>query len=149
MIQPGGGSDHMTTLLRIVLWTLLIFGAGFWIGRSTVNREVTTEPEITVEAPDEPGRRELIRTTRRVIENYKDTLKLSGEQIEKLKPLFVRTGQEMAAIPKHSPLRLGALERFHREMEPVLSEEQRKLSTEILKSASASQNQTDQQTGNQ
>ena len=132
------------TISRIGLWVLLIFGLGFWVGRmSTVRWKMevvgandTPDSSTTLDESDlveDVTRREMIRATRRVMENYRSTLGLSSEQVGTVKPIFIRAGQEMAKLPKQSPLRMGVLQRFHEQLQPHLTEEQKKLSEDILK----------------
>lgn len=131
-----------TTLIRISLWVVLIFGLGIAVGRLTSPLGKTDVVEGAAFEESTPGeaiseeeatRRETIRSTRRVMQNYATALSLSEEQIAATKPLFIRCGQEMAKLPKQSPLRRGVLQKFHEQLAPHLNAEQKKRSDDILK----------------
>jgi hypothetical protein len=131
-----------STLIRISLWVVLIFGLGIAVGRLTSSHGKSDAIEdrefdelVSVEAipAEEATRRETIRSTRRVMQNYATALSLSEEQIAATNPLFIRCGQEMAKLPKQSPLRRGVLQKFHEQLAPHLNPEQKKLSDDILK----------------
>jgi hypothetical protein len=92
--------------------------------------ESVTEEEIPAE---EATRRETIRSTRRVMQNYATALSLTEEQVTATKPLFIHCGKEMAKLPKQSPLRRGVLQKFHEQLAPHLNAEQKKRSDDILK----------------
>ena len=135
-----------STLIRISLWVVLIFGLGVAVGRLTSsrgkadaigNKEFDESVSVEVIPAEEVTRRETIRSTRRVMQNYATALSLSEEQIAATKPLFIHCGQEMAKLPKQSPLRRGLLQKFHEQLAPHLNAEQKKLSDEILKKTSA------------
>jgi hypothetical protein len=135
-----------STLIRISLWVVLIFGLGIAVGRLTSphgKMDAAEGAAFDESAPreaipeEEATRRETIRSTRRVMQNYATALSLSEEQIAATNPLFIRCGQEMAKLPKQSLLRRGVLQKFHEQLAPHLNSEQKKLSDEILKKTSA------------
>ena len=106
----------------------VIFVCGFLAGRLTAPTPAS-EPSIeTEESPSDAS----LATSRRVMRRYIEDLKLTREQSRQLRPLFEAAGQRMVLLPKNSEDRLRELERFHKEMDPVLTPEQRIISKQIL-----------------
>lgn len=106
----------------------VVFVCGFLAGRLTAPTPLA-EPAIeTIETPTDAS----LATSRRVMRRYIEDLDLTREQSRQLRPLFESTGKRMVLLPKNSEDRLRELERFHKEMDPVLSPEQRIISKEIL-----------------
>ena len=132
--------------LRVVLLLLVIFASGVWVGHLATERwggegeelaweeEVDDEADSTTEAIDAPPtRREMIQNTKRVAQRYRDSLQLTEEQVEALRPYFIEAGKAMMELPSNSPLRIGVLEQLHREIRPLLDDEQKVLSDEIVR----------------
>lgn len=110
----------------------VVFVCGFLSGRLTAPRGESTEV-VVPEAPAPAGA--AVATSRRVMKRYAEDLELSREQTRELRPLFEKAGARMLPLAKNSEARLKELERFHAELEPQLTPQQREKARAILESA--------------
>jgi hypothetical protein len=120
---------------------LLIFDLGFWAGRISTARwqmEIIHEKGIAPISASSAGSTSVAENpavkggARRALENLTSRLELTPAQVSATMPIFIRTGQEMANLPKMSPHRLNVLSRFYEELQPHLTEQQKLLSKDIL-----------------
>lgn len=109
----------------------VVFVCGFLSGRLTAPPTVVVEPTTVGDSESKVVR----NVNRRVMSRYAEDLELAPEQLRLLRPMFEATGERMQGIPKDSEARLQELRRFHEEMSPHLTEEQRGKAREILEQA--------------
>lgn len=109
----------------------VVFACGFLSGRLTAPRFVVVETAT----PHNPEPMEIHNVNRRVMNRYADDLGLTAEQVRLLRPMFEATGERMFGIPRNSEARLKELDRFHAEIDPHLTEEQRVKARAILEMA--------------
>lgn len=133
--------------LRLVLLIAGIFVLGAAAGHLATKRwqspmaEDSPPSSASAAAEDSGDRRQIIRATRKVMEQYRATLSLTDDQMEKVKPMFVSAGLEMGNLSKDSPLRFGVIANLHEAMRPLLNPHQRELCEEILAKARQNHNQ--------
>lgn len=128
--------------LRLVLLTGGIFLLGALAGHmATLRWSAVPEQAITestsadgdeASSAEDSSRRQVIRSTRKVMEQYRTTLGLTERQMDEVKPHFVEAGMAMGRLPKDSPNRVDVIARLHEQIRPLLNEDQRKLCDDVL-----------------
>lgn len=117
-------------IIRIVCALAVIFSLGIWVGRMTapegkiVRLNAQGKEIVMKENGRERGTR-ADKVTVLVVKRYKAELELTREQLEEMRPLFMAAGKEMVNYPAYSEERIEILRRFHKQIEPMLDEDQR------------------------
>ena len=117
--------------VRIVCALVVIFSMGIWVGRLTapeskVVRLNAQGKEIVVEENGRERGTRADKVTVQVVKRYKAELDLSREQLEEMRPLFMEAGKKMVVHPAYSDERIQILTEFHKQIESLLNEEQKK-----------------------
>jgi glutathione S-transferase len=110
----------------------LAFVCGFLSGRLTAPRG-DASPVVVADEPSPPDA--SVATSRRVMRRYAEDLGLSREQVRELRAMFEAAGRRMVPLEKNSEARLKELERFHAELEPHLTPEQREKARAMLENS--------------
>jgi len=130
----------MRTRLVLLLTALFLLGAlaGHLATRRWADPYPETSRTVLEDSDFEPqSRREMMRATRRVMDNYRAVLKLTDADMENLKPHFAESAMKMGELPGDSPLRLDVLKQFHESIRATLplGDDQKKALDEILRRA--------------
>jgi hypothetical protein len=116
-------------VIRITVLMLIIFASGVWVGRRWA-------PEPALEMRADPAVIErLPSNVRKVTARYIAELELNEAQQKQVVPLIEKAARELVKLPKNSPQRLAALERFHDDLARHLTKEQREKALAILEAA--------------
>ncbi len=115
-------------VVRIVVALMAIFVMGIWVGRMTAPKEVEVV-EVVPEKGGDPTERkrgtQADRVSVKVVQRYRAALDLTDAQLEELRPVFIRSGRDMAKYPAKSEGRFKMLLKFHEAIKPSLTEEQK------------------------
>lgn len=127
---------------RLVFLIAGIFLLGALAGHLATRRWLASPaPAITESNADDADaasattdatRRQTIRSTRKVMDQYRITLGLTERQMEQVKAHFVEAGMAMSRLPKDSPSRIEVIARLHAQIRPLLNDDQRKLCDDVL-----------------
>lgn len=121
--------NHPWMVVRIGLVLAAIFSLGVWVGRMTA-----PVPVASFDAPSDTDSASSPHM-RKVVGRYRHEVGLSEQQLESMREHFLEADREMRGLARDSPERVKVIERFHREIAPILNEEQQRRADALLEDA--------------
>ena len=121
--------SHTWVIVRIGLALAAIFSLGVWAGR------MTAPSPIEVDHPAGPGDVPRSPQLRKVVDRYRQEVGLSEVQLEAMREGFLENDRKMRKLPRNSAERLEVIEQFHRDIAPLLTEEQQRRADALLEEA--------------
>jgi len=129
---------------KVILATLVIFGAGVVTGGLLVNYAVHTNLVLTAPKPAPvtvPGTNPWLQRTRELLRRMDRELNLTPEQHQRIEKLIVESAERTRMLWKPiAPQMNKEMQMLHRNMRDELTPEQRPMFDEIFKQRAGQQN---------